>query len=366
MIIKKKNSFYIFLFVAISFLLPNITFASIGSLYGFDTSSPQGYINSIYRYGISLIVVLATAGVVYGGIRYMTSAGNEEAVTSGKGAVIAALSGLAIALLSHMILRTIDPRLVELRLSVPEIIQPDADCESDSECGEDQRCVRGECLNGCQNDSDCSSGQTCIVYTDGHGVCENPRSSSSCESDDDCSGSSVCLNPGEPDSMCQDPELGQNGHGCVDDTRCEEGLDCVEVSGHHWCTDGEVGSRCHDNNDCDSNTCNNNFCAETAGVGARDNGVECDTNGDCSSGVCATGRTPHICVAGDGRSSDGSCNDDEDCLESYYCNTEERIGTANRKCLPDLRNGSTCYDDTWCVSEYCSGINALGGTCADR
>lgn len=120
--------------IILAVFFPNLVLAEEStSFFGFDTSSPQAYTNSIYRYGLVLVAFLSAAGIVYGGVRYLTSAGNQEAVTSGKQAIFAALSGLVLVLLSHLILRTIDPSLVNLRLNIPGVVLPDvADPSRDS------------------------------------------------------------------------------------------------------------------------------------------------------------------------------------------------------------------------------------------
>ncbi len=336
-----KKTFLIIFTILITF--PSFALADIPSFFGFDTSSPQAWINSIYRYGISLGALLALGGLVYGGFRYLTSAGNEEAVTSGKQAIFAALSGLVIMLFSHMILKQLDPRLVELRLSIPE---------TDS-------------LNTgvCRSDSDCSNGQICNF-----GACadrDNPRSSTSCDPDaadhdrtvcEDRNGAgSICINPtggGQP--ICTDTQLGQNGRGCIDNTRCNTGLACVAVGSQHRCTDHNNGSPCGNNTDCTSRNCDvAGTCQPAAGGGAIANGNPCTSNQDCQSEICSN-RSPRTCVNG----TNSSCDSDNDCFNSYFCNMSG--ARAGWRCQESLVNG-LCERNRQCFSGTCTG-----GHCTDE
>jgi hypothetical protein len=339
MFMNKKTIIIIFCIIAVSFLaiIPQVANAEaaerVTSFFGFDTTSPQSWINSVYRYGITLIAVLSAVGIAYGGIRYLTSMGNQEAVTSGKQAIIAALSGLAIMLLSHMILRTIDPRLVELRLTVPTVD-----------------------LGTCTTDSDCQEGQTCA-----EGTCvgiDDPRSSTACESDSQCEdrigSGSRCLRPGESDSVCSDPNLGTNGNGCDENGGCQGSLRCVSSAGRNLCSDGNLGSPCSSDGDCrmENYECVGNFCRESEGA-STPNGSACESNEDCQSGICSSGIN-RTCVDG----ATNSCNSDSDCAPGNYCDSTNRFSA---RCRPShTEGGAECDRDSQCFSGNCDD-----GECTD-
>ncbi len=65
-----------------------------------------------------LIITIATAAafgmIVYGGMEYLTSAGNESRMTSGKEKIKAAIIGLLIIIISYLVLETINPQLLEM------------------------------------------------------------------------------------------------------------------------------------------------------------------------------------------------------------------------------------------------------------
>ncbi len=79
------------------------------------------YIARAYRYGISIVVVIATIMVVYGGFLYLISpvAGT---ISKGKEIIKDALAGMVIALGAFLILNTVNPALVQLKMpTLPKI-----------------------------------------------------------------------------------------------------------------------------------------------------------------------------------------------------------------------------------------------------
>ena len=64
------------------------------------------------------IVTIATASafgaIIWGGMEYLTSAGNQSKMTSGKEKIESAVIGLFIILISYLILQTINPQLLEM------------------------------------------------------------------------------------------------------------------------------------------------------------------------------------------------------------------------------------------------------------
>ncbi|HOZ53280.1 MAG TPA: pilin [bacterium] len=73
------------------------------------------YIISIYNYLLAIVGLLATIVLMVAGVVWMTSGGNTERISSAKGWIIGALTGLFLLLLSYVILRTINPNLVDFR-----------------------------------------------------------------------------------------------------------------------------------------------------------------------------------------------------------------------------------------------------------
>ena len=80
------------------------------------------YIQAIYRYGISVAVILTVVMVMVGGFIWLMSAGSPDKVGKAKEFIISAFAGLLLALFSYLILFSINPRLVALEaLNIQEV-----------------------------------------------------------------------------------------------------------------------------------------------------------------------------------------------------------------------------------------------------
>ena len=81
---------------------------------GEDVSTMGGYLANIYTIGIGLAGVLAVLMIVIGGIQYIGSGMSPSGKSDAKDRITNAILGLLLALLSWLILNTIDPNLVSL------------------------------------------------------------------------------------------------------------------------------------------------------------------------------------------------------------------------------------------------------------
>lgn len=72
----------------------------------------------IYRFALGLVGLSALIMIVFGGISYMSAGDSQERVKQGKGYIQNAILGLVLALLSYLILWTINPDLVK-KLQLP-------------------------------------------------------------------------------------------------------------------------------------------------------------------------------------------------------------------------------------------------------
>ena len=131
------------------------------------------YINYIYVFAIALGGFLAFGVLVLGGLQYVLAAGNVAKVESAKEMMNSALLGLGILLVSYLLLRTINPDLVNLRnpsltpitggissqtqttgpgviapgqISVGQTCQKDADCTAGGSLGGQITCSGGQCI----------------------------------------------------------------------------------------------------------------------------------------------------------------------------------------------------------------------------
>jgi hypothetical protein len=101
-----------------------------------------------------VVIGLITFGaLIYGGFRYLTSAGNPTAMSDAKDQISSALLGLILLFCSWLILNTINPELI--LLGEPPIYEKK--CTNDITCTE-QACVNGKCS---QTFKPCSDPSTC-------------------------------------------------------------------------------------------------------------------------------------------------------------------------------------------------------------
>lgn len=91
-------------------------------------SGPAGYVARLYQFGLMVAGLLAFAGIIYGSVKYILSAGNMASLDDAKEQITSAIYGLLLLLGAFIILYTINPTLVQLRnpeapiINVGEII----------------------------------------------------------------------------------------------------------------------------------------------------------------------------------------------------------------------------------------------------
>jgi hypothetical protein len=80
------------------------------------SSSPGAFIANFYQFALMIGGILAFGVIVFGGIKYMASAGNPSGQTEGKEWIWGALTGLLLLAGAYLVLHTINPQLVNLNL----------------------------------------------------------------------------------------------------------------------------------------------------------------------------------------------------------------------------------------------------------
>jgi hypothetical protein len=76
-------------------------------------NSMADYLNDFYYYAIWLITAIVIVMIIYGGYIIITSSGNPEGITKGRGIIVSALTALLVLILAYVILRIISPQIVE-------------------------------------------------------------------------------------------------------------------------------------------------------------------------------------------------------------------------------------------------------------
>lgn len=178
------------------------------------TTNLGGYIKYLYLFGLALVGILAVAGLVYGGILYMTS-GTLTNTQEAQKWIWSAIAGLLLALSSWLILYTINPDLVSD--NVFEVAN--YDCESDADCANCQTCQplgeRRFCVTQCSQCQYCHSETGCTQHLPGV----------TCETSDGLAG--TCTSGGTCKADCL--TIDTRGCGSSGPDQCCPGLVCRET-----------------------------------------------------------------------------------------------------------------------------------------
>ncbi len=83
------------------------------------------FIQYIYRYGIIFAGILAVIIIIVSGLQWTASGGNSSTIESAKNRITGALTGLILAAASYIILNTINPSTVNLRLPQVWLLRSD-------------------------------------------------------------------------------------------------------------------------------------------------------------------------------------------------------------------------------------------------
>jgi len=89
-----------------------------GSKLGPNSTLPE-IINYVYKFALLACGITAFVSILIGAYKYITSAGNTSKAEDAKGQITQALLGILILLSAVLILRTINPDLVKLSLTLP-------------------------------------------------------------------------------------------------------------------------------------------------------------------------------------------------------------------------------------------------------
>jgi lysophospholipase L1-like esterase len=205
------------------------------------TGLPE-YINTVYRYLVSIILVVAIVMVVYGGFLYLTGAAGIGSIQRGKQIIRDALIGMVVVLAAYSILQTINPSTTQFRLN-PESIE----CVgiSASSTARDSNADEGGNIRNCVADADCRDGRVCLrtAYTASGlaslGQCSQGRANELCR----CAACDLREVEGRPTNNngtgrveCQEGTCRQAGTGSILDD---------SASGNWVCNSGADGSQCN-------------------------------------------------------------------------------------------------------------------------
>ena len=92
------------------------------------------YVKYIFNLAIMIAGLVVLGVMVYGGFRYLTSAGNPTIMTDAKDQIFSAFLGLIILLSSWLILYTINPQLVKISPKIERLEMGVELCNAEEEC----------------------------------------------------------------------------------------------------------------------------------------------------------------------------------------------------------------------------------------
>ncbi len=82
------------------------------------------FIQYIYRYGVVFAGILAVIVIIVAGLQWTSSGGNSSTIESAKKRIVGAITGLILASTSYVILNTVSPSTINLRLPQVWLIRP--------------------------------------------------------------------------------------------------------------------------------------------------------------------------------------------------------------------------------------------------
>jgi len=118
---KRRSVLYALLFTGIVFFcLPSqVQALQVANYPGFlniqENMSLTALVSSLFAFLLAIAGIAAFVMIVFGGVKYLASAGDPSKMKDAKDQIFAAILGLIILFSSWMILNTINPNLVELR-----------------------------------------------------------------------------------------------------------------------------------------------------------------------------------------------------------------------------------------------------------
>ena len=248
-----------------------------------------------------------------------------------------------------------------------------SDLDEGSACTHNYECINGNCENGlcteisevipsgalCDIDSDCGEGEYCL---DGNCVLEELPVGTEEEIVYDWTG--LCV----MDQFCNLENTGCGNRICADNYYCNNGpmrgvCDLKKAN-------EEI---CDQNYECESDSCIGGICTEEPALELGGFGSACSTNDDCNSNSCYTGicRNTNNWV---GECTGTSCMQDgtrcrsgfgnsiiprQTCAEGYHCHNYVSLSLVS--CILDLDEDSACTQDYECESDSC-----IGGICTEE
>lgn len=103
-------------FISVAHATPITISTSVPGMSTTAPSSPGAFVVGFYKFALMIGGVLAFGVIVFGGVKYMTAAGNPSGQSDAKEWIEAALLGLLLLVGAYFILNVVNPQLTNLSL----------------------------------------------------------------------------------------------------------------------------------------------------------------------------------------------------------------------------------------------------------
>lgn len=328
------------------------------------------YIGVVYRYSVSIAGLIAGIMIMIGGLQYLVARGDAGRVTKAKERISNAIIGLVLVLGAYLLLQTVNPDLVLLRLPKIPVVKPVV-------------------INTC------TATELCFPCGTKYGIIANTQQEKT-QTPKGCKDARLTTNFLAPNITftctgkgCPGAQSGQAGFaGCSDALfNCRAATDPQKTAECGTGPGGTTGAaaaavqagermlcqKCTaDGERCDSSKpelCCTGFCSASGACTPGQLGGKCNSNNDCKSKICsaATVSFGKSCTSG----TEGSpCSGDGECSQGTICRNDELFTyrhNYNKRYCSSGTYGSPCSDDRGCASpNVCRGIQGLAQTiCID-
>jgi len=209
------------------------------------------YIRVIYKYAIGIIGILAAVVLMVGGVLWIVAGGNATQIGEAKAWIGASLTGLVLALMSYLILATVNPALVDLKTTAVKKVAPTIQTNFDASTPCGQQISGQNIICG----SKCPAGQKCEKVSGGTvGARKCPETLTNSEPSAGSGDYYLCSNLSGGGTSCCD---GNNDAQCLSGYVCNMFITSGDCIGRGVCAVKQnLNGMCGENNDCVNNNCN--------------------------------------------------------------------------------------------------------------
>ncbi|MFA6047410.1 MAG: pilin [Parcubacteria group bacterium] len=168
----------------------NTTYTPMEKIPGMASGAVEfpAYVKAVYKFGIWAIGICALLMIMIGGFMYMTSAGNNATMGKAKGYITDALIGLAMAMTAWLLLNTINPDLVNIKIKFP------SGSSSGTSSSGTSAATAAQNAEDCKKYCEAGGSDSSIKYDDCYSTCMTAKTAASTSSGGRVSTKASCSN----------------------------------------------------------------------------------------------------------------------------------------------------------------------------